>query len=356
MTTLAIRIELKRSDFRLAVDAELPLDGITVVFGASGSGKTSLLRVIAGLENNATGHLALGDAIWMQPGRHVAAHARRIGYVFQDGRLLPNLDVLGNLQFPLTLKASRIRLEEVVDALDLGDFLSRRVSTLSGGERQRVAIGRALLASGQILAMDEPLSSVDRARRQEILRYVKALPERFGLPILYVTHSLSELAWLADRVVVLQAGRILDHGRLREVAQRGSLAGHSAGEAAPAIVEATVSRHCAPVTELTLGSAGLTIPLVKAAPGATVRLLIDPSDVVIATTRPVQISIRNTLPVRIAGIESIADGRVELTLTIGDQRFRADITATAASELALKAGQDVYALVKSIALGATLRD
>jgi molybdate transport system ATP-binding protein len=202
MDTLQIDASLTQGDFRLAVRETLELAGITAVFGASGSGKTTLLRVIAGLEPEARGSIHFRGAAWLDGKRSLPPEARALGVVFQDGRLFPHLDVSGNLMFPIRhgRRRSAIGFDDTVQALGLETLLQRQTPSLSGGERQRVAIGRALLSGAGLLLMDEPLSSLDRDRKREILPLIRSLPKRFGLPILYVTHDVDELIYLASQL------------------------------------------------------------------------------------------------------------------------------------------------------------
>jgi molybdate transport system ATP-binding protein len=205
--------------FALEADFQLPASGISVLFGASGSGKTTLLRAIAGLEPSAAGRVALGPRVWQDDaaGVRVPAWRRRIGYVFQEASLFEHLDVAGNIAYGLRWQRedgaadsrdeSRVGVDALVGLLGIGGLLRRRVDTLSGGERQRVAIARAMATRPALLLLDEPLSALDFARRDEIMDWLLKLRDGTGTPMLYVTHSLEELARLADRALVLSSGR-----------------------------------------------------------------------------------------------------------------------------------------------------
>ena len=188
--------------------------GITVLWGASGSGKTTLLQCLAGLLRPDAGRIACREAVWFDAERGVclAPERRRLGYVFQDVRLFPHLPVRSNMLFGRRFRGpSGVSFEDVVALLGLGRLLHRTPSDLSGGEKQRVAVGRALLACPELLLMDEPLTGLDRGKREEIMAYVKAIPERFGVPILYVTHSDAERRFLADRVLNLEDGKLTEY-------------------------------------------------------------------------------------------------------------------------------------------------
>lgn len=208
---LQVSIQKQLEAFALQVSFVLASHGITVLWGASGSGKTTLLQCLAGLLRPDAGRIACREAVWFDAERGVclAPERRRLGYVFQDVRLFPHLSVRSNMLFGRRFRGpSGVSFEDVVGLLGLGRLLHRTPSDLSGGEKQRVAVGRALLACPELLLMDEPLTGLDRGKREEIMAYVKAIPERFGVPILYVTHSDAERRFLADRVLNLEDGKL----------------------------------------------------------------------------------------------------------------------------------------------------
>lgn len=200
-----VRKRLGRFELALAFTAG---SGLTALFGPSGAGKTSLLNMVAGTLRPDAGRVAVGDAVLFDDvaGIDVPPEQRRAGYIFQDGRLFPHLSVRNNLLYGWRLTRPEARTldpSEVIDLLGVGHLLDRRPATLSGGEAQRVAIGRALLASPRFLLMDEPLSSLDRARKEEIMRLIEWLRDELRLPILYVTHDEREVDRLADARVDL---------------------------------------------------------------------------------------------------------------------------------------------------------
>ena len=211
---LQVSIQKQLEAFALQVSFVLASHGITVRWGASGSGKTTLLQCLAGLLRPDAGRIACREAVWFDAERGVclAPERRRLGYVFQDVRLFPHLSVRSNMLFGRRFRGpSGVSFEDVVALLGLGRLLHRTPSDLSGGEKQRVAVGRALLACPELLLMDEPLTGLDRGKREEIMAYVKAIPERFGVPILYVTHSDAERRFLADRVLNIEDGKLTDY-------------------------------------------------------------------------------------------------------------------------------------------------
>src|SRR5262245_7923019 len=299
MVDLALDVALERPSFALTVQQSLALDGITAVCGPSGSGKTTLLRIIAGLEEAARGTVAFDTTVWQDGKRRVPPHRRRVGYVFQDGRLFTHLTVEQNLRFALDRTrpsaGRRIGFDEVVSALDLRPLLARRAISLSGGEQQRVAIGRALLASPRLMLMDEPLSSLDVNRKREIIPHIERLPSVFGVPVLYVTHDIDEVARLAADVLLLVEGRVAAHGKVADVLERIDLSGFTGGDEAGAVLQAHVASHRDGVAALSLGRQTLHVPMRETQVGAPLRVRIHARDVAIATVRPERLSIRNVL-------------------------------------------------------------
>jgi molybdate transport system ATP-binding protein len=359
MSTLSLNVALDRPGFELRVELELALSGITAVFGPSGSGKTTLLRIVAGLEREARGSVSFDGDVWLRGGVHVPAHRRRIGYVFQDGRLFPHLTVEQNLRFALQRGSNGsqrppIDFSAAVSALDLGPLLARSTPSLSGGEQQRVAIARALLTSPRLVLMDEPLSSLDVARKREILPHIERLPETFGVPVLYVTHNVDEVARLASGVVLLAAGRVVAHGGIGEIFERADLSDLTGGLEAGVVVRARVTAHDRGIATLALGRQQLRVPMAAAEIGALHPFRIHARDVAIATARPEKLSIRNVLVARVVSIETGSNPNVEVLLEVDGKHLRARITQDALEELDLVPGREVYALIKSVALEGSL--
>ena len=355
---LSLNVALDRPGFLLRVGVDLELTGITALFGPSGSGKTTVLRIIAGLEHGASGTVAFDGETWQSDAARVPTHRRRVGYVFQDGRLFPHLTVAQNLEFALRRSTHgprpSIDLEEAIEALDLTSLLARHTPSLSGGEQQRVAIARALLTRPRLLLMDGPLSSLDLKRKREILPHIETLPELFGVPILYVTHNLDEVARLASNVVLLAEGRVVAHGGVAEVFERTDLAPLTGGLEAGVVLRARVAAHDNGIATLRVGTQQLRVPMAAAQVGTTRPIRIHARDVAIATVRPEKLSIRNILVGRIQLIEPGLNMNVELLLDIDGEHLRARITRDALEELELSPGREVFALVKSVALESSL--
>ena len=209
---LAVSVEKQLGDFALSARFETA-GGVTALFGPSGAGKTTIVNMIAGLLAPDRGRIALDDTVLFdsQARTDVPAHRRRIGYVFQEGRLFPHLSVAANLDYGRRmggLADDRAQMARIVDLLDIGHLVGRRPGTLSGGERQRVAVGRALLMRPRLLLLDEPLASLDAARKREILPYLERLRDEVGIPMVYVSHHAGELRRIATSVVRLDGGRV----------------------------------------------------------------------------------------------------------------------------------------------------
>lgn len=353
--TLEARFRLPRDSFVLDVALTLPAAGITALFGRSGTGKTTLLRCMAGLESPAGGCMRLNGETWQDATRCIPPHRRPIGYVFQEPRLFPHLTVRRNLEYGrkrLRPELRRVRFDEVVDLVGLAPFLERRPEALSGGQRQRVAIGRALLTSPRLLLMDEPLASLDAASKAEILPYLERLHGELSIPMVYVTHNMDEVTRLADYLVLLTEGRVQAEGPLNELLTRDDLPLAHAGEAT-AVLETEVAEHdpAYHLTRLAGPSGPLTLSRIDAAVGARVRVRIHARDVSITLRHPTDTSIRNILPARIGAISPDRDPAQALVrLDLGAEVLLARLTWRAVADLGLAPGMDVYAQVKSVAL------
>jgi molybdate transport system ATP-binding protein len=357
MIRLEVESELDFPGFRLAASACLPLDGIMGLFGPSGHGKSTLLRIVAGLERGSRGRIAQGGEIWQDDARglFVPPHRRGIGYVFQDARLFPHLSVRGNLRFAerrAPAAGPGLGFGHIADMLDLAPLLPRRAWTLSGGERQRVALGRALLTAPRLLLLDEPLSALDLRRKAEIIPYIERLRDELAVPIIYVTHSLDELSRLVRNVALMSEGRIVAVGPLQETMARLDLQPMTGRFEAGSVLEARVRGHDPryALTLLEVAGQALRMPRIDAAPGSTVRLRVRARDVAIALSPPGGISIRNVMAGRIAAVEVEPGAFAEVAINLGGPLLRARITREAVDELALAPGRPVFALVKSVAL------
>lgn len=357
MTDLTVDAHIAYPDFALDISHRFALDGITALFGPSGCGKSTLLRIIAGLEKEAGGRIAWGGETWLdsEHGAFVPPHRRGVGFIFQDARLFPHLSVEGNLRYAARRSARmdrRIDFHDVIAALDLGALLPRHVGALSGGERQRAAFGRTLLTRPRLLLMDEPLAALDVQRKAEILPYIERLPAAFGVPVVYVTHAIDEVARLAQQMVVLAAGRKVAEGPVADVLERLDIQPVTGRFEAGVVLTARILAHDGRyhLTRLDHHGQPIDMPMLDLPVGSEIRLRIRARDVSLATERPRSISVRNILSGTVSQIEEEPDTAFAETLVdIGGARLRARITRAAVADLALAPGKPVYALVKSIA-------
>ena len=301
VTSLRARLRLERAGFALDVDLELAASGVTSVFGASGSGKTTLLRCIAGHERAPGGFVSLAGEVWQDEARgvFVAPWRRSVGCVFQEPGLFPHLSVRGNLMYGYRRTgrdARRIAPEEVFAWLGLEALLARRPHELSGGERQRVALGMALLTSPRLLLLDEPLSALDEGSRRQILPYLEALPRHLDIPMVYVSHSMAEVARLCDWTVWLDGGRVRRQGSTVELSSSIDLA-MTGGEALGAVLDAVVVRHhdAEHLTELEVPGGAFFLRRLERSPGDSVRVRVPARDVSLALDPERRSSLLNVL-------------------------------------------------------------
>lgn len=345
--TLRVKIRHRFAGFALDVDLTAP-PGLTCLFGRSGSGKTTVINAVAGLLRPDQADITLDGA----PLHDLPTHRRRVGYVFQDARLFPHLTVAQNLAYGARVRRQPLRdLDRVVDLLGIAALLPRRPGALSGGERQRVAIGRALLSDPQLLLMDEPLASLDEPRKAEILPYIEALRDQSGLPILYVSHALAEVARLATTIAVLEGGRLVASGpaaQLLSDPQSAPLLGvRDAGSILVARIEA---QEADGLTRLATAAGPLWLPRIDGPLGHTVRIRIAAQDVILSRSRPEGLSALNVLPATIRALRE-GDGPGALVqLDLAGQYLLARITRRSAAAMGLQPGQTVFAIVKSVAV------
>jgi molybdate transport system ATP-binding protein len=357
MLEVAFRHRFTESALDIAFAAPTP--GTTVLFGASGAGKSTIVSVIAGLLWPSEGRVVVdGEALWDSERRiWLPPERRRLGVVFQDARLFPHLSVAGNLRYglrragPHASSSTTIGFDDVVALLGLSHLLARQPHTLSGGERQRVAIGRALLAQPRLLLMDEPLASLDAARKSEILPYLGRLKAALTLPIVYVTHSLDEVARLADTLVLIESGRVIAAGPLAEIASRADLPIAVRDDAA-AVVAATVDGHDVSrrMTRLRSGEVTLLVPLLDRPRGTRLRLRVATRDVMLATAIPDEISVQNVLAGRVRSVVVAGIQTALVEVAFDNIVMLAHVTHDAVERLRLSAGCPVIALIKSTSI------
>ncbi|WP_433990462.1 Molybdenum import ATP-binding protein ModC (plasmid) [Pseudoseohaeicola sp. NH-UV-7] len=329
--------------------------GVTAILGRSGAGKTTLVNAIAGLITPDQGHIRLDQTDLLDTAKRInrPSHQRNLGYVFQDGRLFPHLNVAQNLEFGLRYAAaplSRAARAELIDLLGIAPLLNRRPAALSGGEKQRVALGRALFPAPSLLLMDEPLAALDGPRKEEILPYLEQLRDAPGgaVPILYVSHAVDEIARLADRIVLLQQGQVATQGDVFDVLSDPAAVPLIGVREAGSILVATVTDHAPDgLSTLTTSAGALELPGVAAPIGAQVRLRVLAQDVILSRSRPEGLSSVNILPVTVTSIHTGEGPGAAIALSAGQDRLLARLTLRAVRELGLAPGVTCHAIVKA---------
>lgn len=340
--------------FALNISFEAP-SGVTVLFGGSGSGKTTVVNAVAGLSRPKMGRVALNDRVLfdVEKGIWVPPHRRRIGYIFQEGRLFPHLTVRQNLLYGrwFAPKGSQNEdLDRIVAMLGIAPLMARHPGALSGGEKQRVAIGRALLSSPDLILADEPLAALDAARKEEILPYFERLRDEINIPVLYVSHSATEVARLATSVVVLKDGQVQRQGSPTEVLGDANVM-PTGVRAAGALLEARVKRHHEDgLSELDAGGLRLFLPRVSQNPGAALRIRILAHDVILSRGKPEGLSALNILPGVVEQIRGGDGPGAIVSLKTDAGRVLARVTQRSAQALELAPGVSCYAVVKSVAI------
>ncbi len=355
---IEIAIEKRLGAFTLDARFAAPDSGITTLFGRSGAGKTSLVNALAGLVRPDRGRiLVAGEALFdSERGIDLPPERRRLGYVFQEGRLFPHYSVRGNLLYGRKRAAAEAapRFEAVVALLGIGDLLERRPADLSGGEKQRVAIGRALLASPRLLLMDEPLASLDAARKAEILPFIERLRDELKLPIFYVSHEMDEIIRLADLLVLLDGGKIAAVGPVEDLTSRLDLWPLTGRYEAGSVIRTTLRGHDATygLSELAFPGGRLRVSKIDLPLGTPIRIRIRARDVVLATERPAHLSIRNSFAAMVIEVAPGRGPQIDLKLDIGTPQqpvmLLARITLRAFQELQLAPGKKIFALVKTV--------
>lgn len=353
--TLYLDIQHRLGSFTL----EAKLDagtGVTALFGRSGSGKTSLVRIMAGLIRPQRGLLELDGEVLADTSRHICVpcHRRRFGYVFQEARLFPHLTVEQNLHYGRWFSGRSTKpahSADIIEMLGIGSLLKRRPENLSGGEKQRVSIGRAFLCSPRLLLMDEPLAALDDARKAEIIPYLERLRDETKIPIIYVSHSITEVSRLADRIIVMKDGRVDIHGPAATILSRPAFSTHlerrEAGSILSGTIEAFDREHGLATIRLTRET--LQVPTQWADVGRAVRVHIPARDVMLATVRPEGLSALNILDGSIAEITPSSDGMVMIQTDCGGDIIQSRITQLSVERLRLKPGMSIFVIVKSAA-------
>ena len=356
----SVAVRKRRGTFDLDAKFESPTPGVVALFGRSGSGKSTLVHIVAGLLDADGGKVAIDDRVLLdtETGVDVPPQRRRIGVVFQDARLFPHLNVAGNLNYGRKRAAPPffVSLDGVADLLGIGTLMDRRTHQLSGGERQRVAIGRALLSQPSLLLLDEPLAALDTSRRDEVLPYLETLRDELSIPMAYVSHDFDEVLRLATHLVLLDRGRTLAQGDLSTMSLNPDLRAIIGTDAVGAIVEGTVLGMDADarLLRVRVGTGELKIEAGegpgRATLGAKLRVQLLARDLIVATSAPRDLSVRNVLEGTVCQVAEDSGGSDLITMDIGGALVMARVTQAATRELSLAPGRRAWALVKTVSL------
>ncbi|MBF6057594.1 molybdenum ABC transporter ATP-binding protein [Thiomicrorhabdus sp. HH1] len=348
------RLQLELGNFKLeSGEFNLPMQGVTVLFGRSGSGKSTLLRAISGLDKNTRGELSFGDELWQRGKKSLATQKRHIGFVFQDAALFPHMTVRQNLLYGVKRLPKGIEaadFDEIVGRVGIADKLDRGVNFLSGGEKQRVAIARALLLRPQILCMDEPLSALDWRSKAEMLTLIEELVAAYQIPVLYITHAPAEVERLAQNIVFMKAGRIERVESLQEALSRADSPLFD-DEGAVSVLQGRIESEERGLHPVVFGENRLWLSEASTADKKTVRVRVLAKDVSLSLSDPEHLSIINHLSAKILELIPEKKHRMLVRLQLNDgQKLFAEITQFSAERLGLEVGQELFALIKSVAL------
>lgn len=349
---LQIKVKKQLGQLALEADLSIPSQGVTAIFGLSGSGKSSLINLVSGLVKLDQGSISLNQRVLVDTYQNICipAYQRKVGYVFQDARLFPHYNVKGNLLYGAS-NVDPQQFHYIVELLGIGHLLKRYPITLSGGEKQRVAIGRALLTNPEILLMDEPLSALDLPRKRELMTYLEKLSKEIQIPILYVTHSIDELLRLAERVVLLDEGKVLAYDLLETIWENPLFLPWKLEDEQSAVLLLPVSQHHShyKMTALSLMNQEIWIKQQDCQIGEKKRICIKGSDVSISLHVPKKTSIRNILQGQVSHIIE-RENRIDVQITVGDKAIWSTISKWAFEDLALHINQPVFAQVKAISV------
>ncbi len=357
---LRVAVAKQTGKFSLNVSFELPASGVVALFGPSGCGKSTTINIIAGLSAADRGEVLLDDSVLLDTARSVdvPAEKRRIGYVFQDARLFPHLNVAANLKYAehRAEKPAYVSFDDVATLLDLEALLPRRVHRLSGGERQRVAIGRALLSQPRLLLLDEPLASLDRERRDEVLPYLESLRDQLSIPMIYVSHQFDEVLRLATHIVLMQSGSVTAQGGIGDMSLDPHVRALIDPDAVGAVIDGTVIGRdvMSGLVRVRVGDGEIKVQTgggaSLATAGQTLRVQLLARDIIVSTRMPQHLSVRNNLKGVVAAIEDDGPHSDLIIIDIGGVRVLARVTKAATRELGLVPGMPAWALVKSVSL------
>jgi molybdate transport system ATP-binding protein len=359
---LHIQFDKQQGSFRLSMHVEAASRGVIALFGRSGCGKSTTVNLIAGLQQPDDGLLQLDDDVLFDSSKAIdlPSERRRIGYVFQDARLFPHYDVSGNLRYGLrrtklhqpAKQRHPLRFDTIVELLGLNALLQRHPYQLSGGEKQRVALGRALLSQPRLLLLDEPLASLDQARRAEVLPYLERVRDELNIPMVYVSHQFEEVLQLATHVVLMDNGAVAAQGNLPNISHHPALRDIIGAEALGTVIESEVRSiaHHTALAQLGVGSGHLHVDANSLRLGQRVRLQLLARDLILALNAPVGMSVRNMLSGVVTHIQPDERNAVLVQVDIGGVALVARVTQSAAHDLQLHTGLPLWVLVKAVTL------
>ena len=352
--SIAVNIKKTVGDFQLNTEFYADI-GITAIFGPSGAGKSTLVNLIAGLVKPDSGYIKILNKVIFESQLkiNVPANKRGIGFVFQDARLFPHMKVESNLKYANRFgrKGHLSSFTEIVEVLNLAQVLHRLPGNLSGGEKQRVAIGRALLSNPKILILDEPLTGLDEGLKAEVIPYLEFVRDNFKIPILYISHSQSEVVRLSDRIVVLEKGRILEQGKTLQILSSFSVAKKLGLRDLSSFVEAKVSKHASDgITELDFAGSKLFLPKIDAILGSKVYLRILAKDIILAIEKPKKISALNILQGKVGEVILGNGPGAIVVIEVGGHKLTTRITQRSLNAMNLKHGQTCFAFLKTVSV------
>ena len=353
---LSVNFNKALGSFRLKTQFEVEEGSITAIFGKSGAGKTSTINAIAGLTRPDVGVIQIGNTTLFDQNLRInlPIYKRQIGYVFQDDRLFPHMTVQNNLIYGTPKNrdvANSLNLTDITGLLELAPLLERRPRTLSGGEKQRVAIGRALLSNPKLLLMDEPLASIDVQHRFEILPFIQRVREKTGITIIYVTHALEEVIFIADQIILLSEGQVTAQGTVEEIMSRLDLHPMTSRFDAGAVISAIYSGYDREfdLGELSFDGGTLRIAGLNAEIGIHLRAHIRARDVSLMLDKPKDTSVLNVFKGELIEIRHEDGPQLDLLINIGTPLI-ARITRKSLNDLNLDIGSKVYAMIKAVAI------
>lgn len=328
------------------------------IYGPSGSGKTTILRTIAGLYTPASAQVTMGSEVWIDTALHLSVppHRRSVGFVFQDHALFPHLTAAGNVLTALSHRPRRERramATELLGKTGLAGKADRRPAELSGGERQRVAMARALARQPAVLLLDEPFASVDPAVRRRLIDLVDTLRQSLAVPIVLVTHDFRDIVRLATSLLVIEAGRAVACGPLREVTSRADLPGAGDLMGRGVVFDAVIGRVDAHrgLAELNFPGGMLVAPDTSMAAGRSVRVRIPAREVILATEVPTGLSLHNALAGVVTDVALDTTGHhAVVRIAIGGEHILSEVTRDATDRLAIRPGARLYVLIKSMSI------